>query len=240
MKIRLDNLLHKRGITTSRSQAESHIKLGLVNVNGNIVKKPGTLVDESDEVKLTAQNRYVSRAAIKLESVVDVLSLDFTDNVVLDVGSSTGGFTDYVLQHGASRVLAVDVGKNQLHPTLRGDLRIELHEQTDIRDLDKLNTKIDKVLIDVSFISLKQIIPAVKLHIDKNTLVVAMVKPQFESNVAQKNKGVIKNNSIRRGILKDFENWIQGDFRILSKADSKIKGEKGNLERFYCLKLLDK
>ncbi len=239
MRIRLDNLLSQRGLVSTRSQAESHIKLGSVLVNGNIVKKPGTLVDRNAEVKLTASKQYVSRAAMKLESVTLSLSLDFTNNVVLDVGSSTGGFTDYALQHGAGHVFAVDVGKNQLHPTLRSNKRIELYEQTDIRNLKILNKKIDVILVDVSFVSVRQIIPSLSKQMDRNTKLVVMVKPQFEANDTLKHKGVIKNNKMRRQILSEFEHWVQQSFQILKKADSKVSGEKGNVERFYLLKSIN-
>jgi 23S rRNA (cytidine1920-2'-O)/16S rRNA (cytidine1409-2'-O)-methyltransferase len=178
--------------------------------------------------------RYVSRAALKLESVADQLKLDFKNKTVLDIGSSTGGFTDYALQNGASKVMAVEVGTNQLHPSLRGNSNIELHEKTDIRDFD-LAEQIDTVLIDLSFISLRDILPGLATKIDKDTLVVAMVKPQFEAEDKYMHKGIIKNDQIRRTIFKDFEAWIQKHYVVKAKADSKITGSKGNQERFYLL-----
>src|SRR5262245_27731904 len=126
---RIDQALVARKLLTTRSQAESFIRLGQVTVNKKVITKPGALVSESDVIKLLAQEQYVSRAGLKLASVAQALSLDFRGKVVLDVGSSTGGFTDYALQHGAHKVIAVDVGTNQLHPSLRGDGRIELHEK---------------------------------------------------------------------------------------------------------------
>ena len=129
MKQRLDKLMLMRGIVGSRSEAENWIRLGRVLVGGRTASKPGVLVDKSAEIKLTAAERYVSRAGLKLASVAKALDLNFRSKVVLDVGSSTGGFTDYALQHGARKVYAVDVGTDQLHPSLRGDSRIELHEK---------------------------------------------------------------------------------------------------------------
>jgi 23S rRNA (cytidine1920-2'-O)/16S rRNA (cytidine1409-2'-O)-methyltransferase len=236
-KIRLDQAVFRATLTSSRSQAETYIKLGQVQVAGKIIKKPGFLVYESDEIRMTATEQYVSRAGLKLASITDQFKVDFSGATVLDVGSSTGGFTDYALQHGAKKSIAVDVGTNQLHPTLRTDSRIELHEQTDIRDFHT-DEKIDVVVIDVSFISLRQILPHVATLADKQTSIVAMVKPQFEA-VAEnmKHKGVIKNDKMRREILKNFEMWVSSHgFIVMDKADSAVAGEKGNLERFYQLR----
>jgi 23S rRNA (cytidine1920-2'-O)/16S rRNA (cytidine1409-2'-O)-methyltransferase len=237
-KQRLDQTLVHMGLVATRSQAESYIKLGSVTVNGKVITKSGQLVSPSDELRLTAAEQYVSRAGLKLASVAQTLKLDFTDKIMLDVGSSTGGFTDFALQHGAKKVIAVEVGTNQLHPTLHNDPRIELHEKTDIRDY-KPTEHIDIVVMDVSFISLRQIMPHIAKITDKNTQIVAMLKPQFEAeNSGLKHKGVIKNDAMRRSILKDFEAWAQKLFIIVDKADSEIAGAKGNRERFYLLKKL--
>lgn len=225
------------GLTGTRSQAESYIKLGEVKVNGEVVTKPGFLVGDHAKIEISAQEQYVSRAALKLASVAETLKLDFMGKVVLDVGSSTGGFTDYALRRGAKLVIAVEVGTNQLHHSLQGNPKIELHEQTDIRNVKQLSATPDIVVADVSFISLRQILPSVALLIDKNTQIVAMVKPQFEAGEsAQKHKGVIKNDKIRRDILKDFESWAGLRFVIDDKADSAVSGAKGNQERFYLLR----
>lgn len=235
-KMRLDQALVQRGLVRSRSQAESYVKLGEVKVAGTVITKPGFLVTDSDDLQVLAQTQYVSRAALKLASVADTLQLDFADSVVLDVGSSTGGFTDYALQHGARKVIAVEVGTDQLHPTLHGEKRIELHEQTDIRDIDQLSEVPDIVVADVSFISLREILPHVAQLCSQQTQIIAMVKPQFEAGQSSlKHKGVIKNDKMRRDILKDFESWAQQRFVIRDKADSAISGAKGNQERFYRL-----
>lgn len=238
MKRRLDQELVARGLVSSRSQAESYIRLGNVVVNGETVTKAGTMVGEEHSIKVTAAEQYVSRAALKLASVAEILHLNFRGKTVLDVGSSTGGFTEYALRHGAAKVLAVEVGTDQLHPSLHGHPQIELHEKTDIRHF-KTSQKIDIVVADVSFISLREILPSVRKLCDKHTQLAIMVKPQFEAAQSKlKHKGVIKNDKIRRDILKDFEDWSKGLFVIVDKADSEVAGSKGNRERFYLLKAL--
>jgi 23S rRNA (cytidine1920-2'-O)/16S rRNA (cytidine1409-2'-O)-methyltransferase len=238
-KQRLDTEMVRRHLVPTRSQAESYVKLGAVLVNKKAVSKPGMMVSAGDDIQLTAKEQYVSRAGLKLASIARTLGLDFPGTVVLDVGSSTGGFTDYALQHGARRVIAVDVGTDQLHPSLRTNPKVELHEKTDIRDVQQISETPDIVVIDVSFISLRDILPAVYRLATPDTRIVAMVKPQFEAgNSGVKHKGVIKNDRIRRDILKDFEAWAQQSFIIKNKADSDISGARGNLERFYLLKKL--
>lgn len=224
-------------LVASRSQADSWVGLGKVFVNGQPAKKSGQMVSDSDKIELRAAEQYVSRAALKLASVAQIFKLNFKDAVILDVGSSTGGFTDYALKHGAKKAIDVELGTNQLHPDLRGNPKIELHEQTDIRAIKSLSSSANIVVIDVSFISLRQILPHVATLCAPQTQIVAMVKPQFEAtNNNLKHKGVIKNDRMRRDILKDFEIWAQGHgFVIKNKADSQVAGAKGNLERFYLL-----
>ena len=236
--LRLDAYLVSKELIGTRSQAEQEIRFGNVAVNGKIVTKTAYRVRDTDKVRLIRKNPYVSRAGLKLASVAKALNVDFTHSVVLDVGSSTGGFTDYALQNGASSVIAVDVGTDQLHPTLRVDKRVELHEQTDIRDfkLSKFNDTPTIAVIDVSFISLRHILPPVRELVEGGGVIIAMCKPQFEAGRGQMNKGVIKNAKIRREILAEFEYWLKSNsFVIKNKADSQIEGEKGNLERFYLL-----
>lgn len=236
MKIRLDHLLVEKGLTESRSQAENYIRLGKVIVGGVKQRKPGFFVNKDSDIKILQNTQYVSRAGLKLESVAKILKLDFRNKIVLDVGSSTGGFSDYALQNGARKVIAVDVGTNQFHPKLRLNSKIELHEKTDIRNF-KTKDLIDIVVIDVSFISLRDILPSVVNLISKNTQIVAMVKPQFEAGKNNTIRGVVKNNSLRRKIMQDFEKWCKtNNLFVVNKRDSEIKGAKGNQERFYVLK----
>ena len=237
MKQRLDKALVERGLATTRSQADNFIRLGYVFLNKKIVQKSGTMVSDSDEIKLEKKETYVSRAGLKLASVAEYFHLNFQDKTVLDIGSSTGGFTDYSLRHGAKKVFAVDVGTDQLHPSLRPNPKIAHHEKTDIRDF-YADEAIDIIVGDVSFISLREILPHVAENLmNTNTILVAMVKPQFEAGRHQVNKGIIKNDKVRRQILSDFEDWAKKYFVILDKKDSEVAGSKGNLERFYKLKL---
>ena len=237
MKQRLDKALVERGLATTRSQADNFIRLGYVFLNKKIVQKSGTMVSDSDEIKLEKKETYVSRAGLKLASVAEYFHLNFQDKTVLDIGSSTGGFTDYSLRHGAKKVFAVDVGTDQLHPSLRPNPKIVLYEKTDNRDFNA-DEAIDIIVGDVSFISLREILPHVAENLmNTNTILVAMAKPQFEAGRHQVNKGIIKNDKVRRQILSDFEDWAKKYFVILDKKDSEVAGSKGNLERFYKLKL---
>lgn len=236
VKTRLDRALAQRGLVATRSQAESYIKLGQVTVSSKIITKPGFLVSANDLIKLTAAEQYVSRAGLKLASVAETLKLNFQDKIVLDVGSSTGGFTDYALRKGAKKVLAVDIGTEQLDSRLRTNEKVELHEKTDIRDFQPTK-KPDLIIADVSFISLRDILPHISKISSVKTEIVVMVKPQFEAVQDEfKHKGVIKNDKLRREILKNFETWVRQHFVIIDKADSAVSGAKGNRERFYLLK----
>ena len=185
------------------------------------------------------ENVYASRAALKLDSVAQKLDIRFKGKIVLDVGSSSGGFSDYALKNGAAKVIAVDKGTNQMSAKVRLNPKLELHEKTDIRGF-KVLVRVDILLIDVSFVSLKNILPSLLQNtITKDTQVIAMAKPQFEAkDVKLKNHGVIKNEHMRREILSELEVWLRQYFVIVDKADSEVSGSKGNRERFYKLKLI--
>ncbi len=236
---RLDQKLVKQGLVSSRTKAAALIMAGQVKVNKKVQDKPGFFIKDDEIIEVDETPRYVSRGGEKLESVADKLKLDFTNKIILDVGSSTGGFTDFALLHGAQKVYAVDVGTSQLDWSLRTNSKVIVMEKTDIRDVKSLPETIDIVLIDVSFISLRLILPTVARLANPNTQIVAMVKPHFEADrvTVSKNKGIIKNDTIRRGILKKVEEFMKDRFVILAKADSEVRGRKGNLERFYLLKL---
>jgi 23S rRNA (cytidine1920-2'-O)/16S rRNA (cytidine1409-2'-O)-methyltransferase len=269
--MRLDQALVVRGLTATRSQAAHYIALGRVEVNGRVVTKTGFFIANDLHLELAQDEQFVSRAGLKLASVADKLGLDFAGKVVLDVGSSTGGFTDFALRRGAKKIIAVDVGTDQLHPSLRHDPRVELHEKTDIRKvisesslaaarLSKNGENVseeprndvrderrgsnglvsvsvpDIIVIDVSFVSLREILPNVAQYLaGKDTQIVAMVKPQFETGTKVKNAGIVKNDTERRRILRDFETWAKKYFLIRDKADSAVTGTNGNRERFYLL-----
>lgn len=198
----------------------------------------------------------VSRAENKLAGAAQAFSYDFRGKTVLDIGSSTGGFTEYALLRGAKRVIAVEKGTKQMKAPLRFDPRIDLREKTDIfsvtrsslsRDQDesnenesKTNTRIDTILADVSFISLKQVLLHAKKQLaSPQTDFLVMLKPQFEARPFQLKNGVVKNETIRRDIIKDFEAWLKNNgFLIVNKRDNTLAGKNGNLERFYFLKLV--
>ena len=237
MKQRLDKVLVERGLVSTRSQADNFIRLGYVYLNKKVAQKSGVMVSDTDKITLEKAETYVSRAGLKLASVAKYFKLNFQDKTVLDIGSSTGGFTDYSLRHGAKKVFAVDVGTDQLHPSLRSNPKIILNEKTDIRDF-YTDEVIDVIVGDVSFISLREILPHVASELmNESTTLIAMGKSQFEAGRQQTNKGIVKNDKVRRRVLTDFENWAKKYFVILDKKDSEVAGSKGNLERFYKLQL---
>lgn len=197
----------------------------------------------------------VSRAENKLAGAAQAFSYDFRGKTVLDIGSSTGGFTEYALLRGAKKVIAIEKGTKQMKAPLRFDPRIDLREKTDIfsvtrsslsRDQDNSNdnkskteTRIDTILADVSFISLKQVLLHAKKQLaSPQTDFLVMLKPQFEARPFQLKNGIVKNETIRRDIIKDFEAWLKNNgFLIVNKRDNTLAGKNGNLERFYFLKL---
>lgn len=236
--MRVDEWLVKNGFVESRSKAQDMVRRGLVKINGRIIEKAAWRVKSQDKVEVAAEERYVSRAGLKLASFLNDRQTLVQGATVLDVGSSTGGFTDYCLSHGAKSVVCVDAGTDQLHPSLRRDSRVKVYEKTDIRDFVKDNQGMlfDLIVIDVSFVSLTKILPSLEGYVRCGTRVVAMVKPQFESEGFSLNNGVVKNNRDRRAILGRFEVWLQhNNWASVDKQDSGLEGAKGNLERFYLL-----
>lgn len=188
-----------------------------------------------------------NRGYYKIEGAVSAFNFDFRNKTVLDIGSSTGGFTEIALEHGAKKVIAVEKGTNQMKRPLRYDPRVELHEKTDIFDVHDnksftpgliIETP-DIVVADVSFISLTKILKHAKGYLaSKKTDFLVMLKPQFEARPNQLTNGVVKNEKIRREIIKNFEFWLkQNGFIIIKKRDNDLSGKNGNLERFYWLKL---
>ncbi len=235
MKNRLDKEMVSRGMVPSRSKAQELINSNLVLCDGKIISKCGfivtldTLITILDNDKL----KYVSRGGLKLEKAIKEFDISFTGLKVMDIGSSTGGFCDCALQHGASSVVAIDVGSNLLHESLRNNKKIELHEKTNFKELDSKYFKdIDIIVCDVSFISLKQIIEKVykeKIKID----LVCLIKPQFEcgKDIATKYKGVILNKNIHVEIINSLKEYFNGlGFYINNLTYSPIKGGDGNIE----------
>ena len=180
----------------------------------------------------------VNRGYQKIEGAVKAFNFDFKDKVVLDIGSSTGGFTELALNKGARKVIAVEKGTNQMKAPLRFDGRIDLHEKTNVFDFRLAeDEKPDVIVADVSFVSLTKILKYAKIHLSKpSTRFLVMLKPQFEATPGQLNRGVVKNEAIRRQIIRDFEYFLKSNgFIVMNKRDNELKGRTGNLERFYDL-----
>ena len=189
---------------------------------------------------VSAANRFVSRAEGKLEGAVRAFRYDFRNKTVLDIGSSTGGFTELALKLGAKKVIAIEKGTNQMKAPLRFDMRVDLHEKTDFFDVTDLEA-VDTVVADVSFVSLTKILAHAQKIVNKKADFLVMLKPQFEAEPSQLVKGVVKNEKMRREILKKFENWLKNNgFLVVDKRDNDVAGKKGNIERFYLLKIAKK
>lgn len=236
-KERLDVALVRRGLAPSRERARALIMAGQVLVAGRIVDKAGTLVslDVECALKETPEElKYVSRGGLKLEKALDTFDLHPEGLVALDVGASTGGFTDCLLKHGAKRVYALDVGQGQLAWTLRNDPRVVVMEHTNIRYVHSMPEPIQCATIDVSFISLRLVLPALVSLLAPEAWVVALVKPQFEAGKAEVDRGggVIKDPEVHTRVLRELQEWITQatPFQILGLTDSPIYGRDGNRE----------
>ncbi len=236
MKQRLDLLLVERGLADTRTRAQALIMAGQVYGPDRVLDKPGQSVATSLPLHLKEQSRYVSRAGDKLASVAKAFQLDFTTKIVLDVGSSTGGFSDFALQNGAHRIYCVDVGTAQLAYKLRQDDRVVVMEKTDIRAA-VLPQLADLAVIDVSFISLTAIMEAVARLVTPAAPIIAMAKPQFEAGktLADKYHGVIPLGPQRDAILAELRDWLQERFDIIAETDSGVAGAHGNVEHFFKL-----
>ncbi len=236
-KERLDIALVRRGLAPSRERARALIMAGQVLVEGQLVDKPGTLISLDAECSLKEtpdELKYVSRGGLKLEKALTTFGLSPEGLVALDVGASTGGFTDCLLKHGAKRVYALDVGQGQLAWTLRNDPRVIVMEHTNIRYLGSMPEPIQCATIDVSFISLRLVLPALVPLLAPGAWVVALVKPQFEAGKAEVDRGagVIKDPEVHARVLHELQEWITQHtlFHILGLTDSPIYGRDGNRE----------
>lgn len=235
MKLRLDQLLYKKGITESRQKARALILEGKVIVNGQKIEKPGTLVEETAEITISGEALpYVSRGGLKLESALKEFSVDVKDKVAMDIGAGTGGFTDCLLQHGAKRVYAVDVGYGQLAWKLRTDPRVIPIERTNIRYMprEKIPEEIDIATVDVSFISLKLVIPKVLEFLKPRGEIIALIKPQFEVGKDEVDRGgVIKDPEKRKKVVQEIKNFFESlNLKVTGIIQSPIAGQKGNIE----------
>jgi 23S rRNA (cytidine1920-2'-O)/16S rRNA (cytidine1409-2'-O)-methyltransferase len=240
---RLDIALVKRGLVETRSQARYLIREGKVEVNGQIMIKAGYKVSEADTIHLLEHHRYVSRGGLKLEAALKAFEIDVRGSVALDVGASTGGFTDCLRRHGASRVYAVDVGSGQLSSKLRQDSQVHVFEGTDIRYLKSLPETVDLVTIDVSFISLRLVLPAAVRFLKPETgCIIALIKPQFEAGPKQTSRrGIIQAESMRRQVVADILQWIvEQAWSVSGLIRSPIQGGEGNIEYLVCIHITKK
>jgi 23S rRNA (cytidine1920-2'-O)/16S rRNA (cytidine1409-2'-O)-methyltransferase len=240
-KSRLDVMLVKRGLVQSRERAQAMILSGKVAVNDHVIDKAGVLVLSEDVIVLKEQDHpYVSRGGIKLEKALQILDVDIAGFICLDVGASTGGFTDCLLQHGVGRVYAVDVGYGQLAWKLRNDPRVVVIERKNIRHLtfEGLSERVDLATIDVSFISLKKVVPEILKFMKKDARILALIKPQFEvgrQNVGK--KGVVRDPALHADVIKELIEFFV-KLRLIQEfvIPSPILGSKGNKEFFISLK----
>ena len=243
-KYRLDLRLIEKGWVNSRQRAQAMIMAGQVFVNGQRIDKPGHRVSAQDLIECKAEDMpYVSRGGLKLEAALQHFGLDVTSATCLDVGASTGGFTDCLLQHGAKRVYAVDVGYGQLAWKIRQDSRVVVIERTNVRHIaaDAISERVDVITIDVSFISLKIVVPAVRQFMKTGALILALIKPQFEVGKGQVGKGgVVRDSEQHQQVIQVLTNFFNTQqLKARPVFPSPLLGPKGNREFFILLRPAD-
>lgn len=232
-KIRLDVLLLERGLAESRAKAHALVMAGQVRVNDQVALKPATAIDTKSTLTVDTGPRYVSRGGEKLEGALTTFGIDVTGLVCADVGSSTGGFTDCLLQHGAAKVYAIDVGKGILHWKLRNYSRVVVMEETNARNVGSLPEPVSMVTVDASFISLKILLPVIKKWEMTDGQIVALIKPQFEAGKkdVSRGDGVIRDPEIHRQVLLDVLSYAKDEgFGLRGLVKSSLLGPKGNAE----------
>lgn len=235
MKARADLLLVDRGLFASRAKAREAIEAGLVLVDGVALKKPSDMVDSKSKIEAQKPYRWVSRGGLKLEAGLTHFEIDAKERICLDVGSSTGGFTDVLLSRGAAKVFAVDVGQGQLHERLRKNKRVVSLEQTDARNLDAalIPEAPSLVVCDASFISLKLVLPQALALAAKGAFLVALIKPQFEAGreAVREGRGIVRDEAIHEAVCADIAEWLAATgWNVLGIAPSPIEGGDGNRE----------
>jgi 23S rRNA (cytidine1920-2'-O)/16S rRNA (cytidine1409-2'-O)-methyltransferase len=236
MAKRLDIYLAESGLADTRSKAQQLIKSGYVVVNHKVCKKSALLIDDNDKIEIKdSPFVYVSRAGVKLKHAIDVFGIDLDNKICLDVGASTGGFSDCMLKEGARLVYAVDVGSNQLHESLKKNPKIFSFENTDIRRFEQ-DILCDFIAIDVSFISLKHVLPYAKRFLKDNGVMVALIKPQFEVGAGCVKKGIVRDKSRIKSVLEDIQQYcIEIGLKPENIIESPIKGKEGNVEYLILL-----
>lgn len=241
MKMRLDVLLVSRGMADSREKARAMIMAGEIFVNGSREDKPGSSFEENADIAFHGKTLpYVSRGGLKLEKAIREFSLDLNNRICLDIGASTGGFTDCMLQNGAEKVTAIDVGYGQLAYKLRTDPKVVCMEKTNIRYVtpEQIGMPADFASVDVSFISLKLVLPPLKALLKADADVICLVKPQFEAGREKiGKKGVVRDPSVHEEVLSQIcEHAIKTGFTVKDMSFSPIKGPEGNIEYLLWLK----
>ncbi len=237
-KKRVDEALVERGILSSRSEAKRFILEGKVMLNGSVVLKANKQVSEKDDLSLKEPKKFVGRGGIKLEHALNKFRVDVSGKITADIGVSTGGFTDCLLKRGAKKVYAVDVGYGQIDLSLRNDPRVVLLEKTNARYLTEkeIPEKVEIVAMDVSFISITKILPALYGITTEQVKIVSLVKPQFEGKPEYLKKGIVKSKEHHLAILKElFSNVVRLGYSVRDITYSPIKGGKGNIEYFFLL-----
>ena len=230
---RADVLLVERGFFTSRARAQEAIAAGLVSVNGTPLRKASEVVPDNAEIAAEQPHPYVSRGGVKLAAALDRFGLDPQGCVCLDVGSSTGGFTEVLLLRGAAHVYAVDVGHGQLHPKVAGERRVTSLEGTDARSLSPalVPQPVDLLVSDVSFISLKLVLPPAIAFLKPHAALAVLVKPQFEAGRDHVKKGIVRDEAVHRAVCEDMTAFVASlGFTPLGLAPSPIEGGDGNRE----------
>ena len=232
-KKRLDLLVQEKYPHLSRNQIQSFILQGKVSVDGKVQTKAGTLVDVTAEINLEIKEpKYVSRAGFKLEKALDHFNVDVKGLVILDSGISTGGFTDCLLQRGAKKVYGVDVGYGQVHEKVLKDDRLVLMERTNLRYVDSLPELVDLVTLDLSFISILKVMPAVSKLVKPDAKIITLIKPQFEAEKKQIGRGgIVKDEKVHQEVIKKIEEgMLQFGFKMVDVIESPIFGATGNKE----------
>ena len=230
-RMRADRLLVERGLFESRAKAQAAIAAGLVIADGVKVRKASDEIATDATIDARAAHPYVSRGGVKLAAALDTFGFDPKGRVCLDVGSSTGGFTQVLLRRGAARVYAVDVGRAQLHASLRERPDVVSLEQTDIRELKPLDSAPDLVVIDVSFISLKQVLPSTLKLTASSAQLVVLIKPQFEAGRERVKKGVVRDAAVHAAVCEDIAAFVASiGWRVVGLTPSPITGGDGNAE----------
>jgi 23S rRNA (cytidine1920-2'-O)/16S rRNA (cytidine1409-2'-O)-methyltransferase len=265
-KNRIDILIFQKGLTTSLSKATALVMEGKVSIKDKIITKPGFLVSEDSEILIKESDKYVSRGGLKLEEALKKFAIDVKDKICIDIGASTGGFTDCLLQKGAKKVYCIDVGYGILDFKLRNDPRVVVFEKTNIRYFGKpeLSQSIlslrarhdslageaissygniesylpDLAVIDVSFISLEKVLPKVKELVKTGAKIIALVKPQFEAPRGSTKKGVVEDEAVRTQTIEKIKEFAKTiGLKYLNETSSPIKGPKGNLEHLLYFEL---